>query len=71
MSFKTPLLNCESRIGDSDGRRIRQMARWSLEGWLDHALDLFKDAKSQLAQVDGADGKKAGMLNTVRNCLAW
>ncbi len=49
MSRKTPFLNCESRIGDSDGRRIRQMARWRLEGWLDNALDLFEDAKSQSA----------------------
>jgi len=27
MSSKTPFLNCENRIEDKNGRRIRQMAR--------------------------------------------
>jgi hypothetical protein len=28
MSSKTPFWNCENRIEDSHGRRIRHMARW-------------------------------------------
>src|ERR1700726_2481751 len=32
MSSKTPFLNCENRIEDKNGRRIRQMARWKASG---------------------------------------
>ena len=39
---KTPFLKYEKRIEDRNGRRIRHMARWKPEGWLDKPLATFK-----------------------------